>query len=170
MAENVSCTSALGSYPYPSASSVDIILCNMQIPDFHLTKTDRVWNQHTQGPWVSKTDVVEFELCGHRCFLAHQLGKRYEEFRTTSALQTLLSGQTHELSMDSEIGIPVTHDVETARTTGGLYKIPIRFYNHDYGMVGVLDGVWFNDNVLCPVEIKAHSRFRALDRMELAFY
>ena len=72
--------------------------------------------------------------------------------------------------MDSEIRIPVTHDVETARTTGGLYKLPIRFYNHDYGMVGVLDGVWFNDNVLCPVEIKAHSRFRALDRMELAFY
>ena len=102
----------------------------MQIPDIHLTKTDRVWNPHTQGPWVSKTDVVEFELCEHRCFLAHQQGKRYEEFRTTSALQSFLSGQTHELSMNSEIGIVETHDIEAARTTGGLYKVPIRFYNH----------------------------------------
>ena len=142
----------------------------MQIRDFHLTKTGRVWNQDTQGPWVSKTDVVEFELCGHRCFLAHQLDKRYEEFRTPSALQSLLSGQTHELSMDSEIGISVTYDVEKARTTDGLYKVPIRFYNHDYGMVGVLDGIWFNGNILFPVEIKAHNRFRALDRIELAFY
>jgi hypothetical protein len=52
----------------------------------------------------------------------------------------------------------------------GLYKIRIRFYNHDYGMVSELDGIWFANGALCPVEIKAHSRFRALDRQELAVY
>lgn len=136
----------------------------------HLSRNGRVWDVDTQGPWISKTDLVEFELCRYRYYLAHQQGKAYREFRTSTSLQLLLSGHAHEQSVDSEIGIVETEDVESARAEGGLYKIRTRFYNHDYGIVGVLDGIWFENDVLCPVEIKSHSRFRTLDRQELAFY
>jgi len=48
--------------------------------------------------------------------------------------------------------------------------VPIRFYNHDYGIVGTLDAIWFENDILFPVEIKQHRQFRKLDRQELAFY
>ena len=88
----------------------------MEIPVIHLSNVHSVWNTDTQGPWVSKIDLVEFELCGYRYYLAHRQGKTYREFRTTSSLQLLLSRQAHEQSVDFNIPIVETQDVEVART------------------------------------------------------
>ena len=142
----------------------------MQILDLHISKTDKVWDVDAQGPWVSKTDLVEFERCSYRVFLAHQEQKPYNDYRTPFALLPLLAGQDHEKSVESNIELVETEDIAAARAEGGVYKVPLRIYNHDYGMVGVLDAIWFKENVLFPVEIKMHSRFRTLDRQELVFY
>lgn len=153
-----------------SIDSSDIIPLDMDNSVVHLSRNGRVWDVDTQGPWISKTDLVEFELCRYRYYLAHQQGKAFREFRNASSLRLLESGHAHELSAASNIGIIDSPDIDAARTHGGLFKIRTRFYNHDYGMVGELDCIWFENDVLCPVEIKSHSKFRPMDRQELAFY
>lgn len=142
----------------------------MQMPVVHLSRANQVWDAGSQGPWVSKTDLVQFERCAYRVFLAHQEGKLYDEFRTQSVLQILGLGQDHELDVVSDIEVVETVDIEVARAEGGLHRVNVHFYNHDYGIEGILDVIKFEDDVLFPVEIKSSGRLQPIFRKELAFY
>ena len=138
--------------------------------NIHLSKDQRRWDPDTHGPWVTKTDVVEFERCAYRVFLAHQQNRPYLDYRTKSAQQLLSLGVETERSVAANLGLTETSDLDAARFEGGLIRVPIQFFNHDLGITGLLDGIMFENDVLVPVEVKAHNRLRRSDRLELAFY
>ncbi len=135
----------------------------------------QVWDDNRQGPWVSKTDVVQFTRCPYRVSLNHQKGIPYGDFLKPDRrrfffaagieLETELvdeATESEELRLVSSIGDIHSQD--------GLVKVLSPIRNHELGIVGWPDMLIVEGGRLLPVEIKSHAYVRETDVMELALY
>lgn len=132
----------------------------------------RPWQPDRKGPWVSKTDVLQFLQCPYRVFLHHQNGTPYEEFLGPELRQQLFEpGIAWEETVLAQQKALEIDSLDQARQMEGSLILPPLIRNHDLGLVGRPDLLYIEKGMPVPVEIKRrHQLEPERDRLELAFY
>ncbi len=133
------------------------------------------WDTGRDGPWVSKTDVVQYTRCPYKVFLSHQESIPYEDFLKPELRNFLFSGGI-ELETEiveqalSEEGLTIAESVEDTHSQDGLVRVLSPVRNHELGIVGMPDMLVVEDGAVVPIEVKNHSQVKPTDWIELAFY
>ena len=133
------------------------------------------WDDKYQGPWVSKTDVVQYKRCPYRVSLNFQEGIPYGDFlkpelrRFFFAAGIELETKVVEETIEDEKPRPAS-SIKDIRSQDRLITIPGPIRNHDLGIEGWPDMLMVENGRLLPVEIKNHSYVKPLDKIELALY
>ena len=127
------------------------------------------------GPWVSKTDVIQYERCPYRVALNYQEGIPYGEFLKPELRNFFFAGG---IEFETEVvkeaveheELRIATSVEDIRSQEGLARVLSPILNHELGMTGMPDLIKVERGRLIPVEIKNHSDVTWYDQIELAFY
>ena len=133
------------------------------------------WDIGRDGPWVSKTDVVQYTRCPYKVFLSHQESIPYEDFLKPELRNFLFSGGI-ELETEiveqalSEEGLTIAESVEDTHSQDGLVRALSPVRNHELGIAGMPDMLVVEDGAVVPIEVKNHSQVKPTDWIELAFY
>ena len=145
------------------------------IDDLVLDIGRQEWNTENQGPWASKTDVIQYKKCRYKVSLNHQERIPYQEFLKPELRNFFFAGGIEfetkivEGAIDKE-ELRSAASIKDIPSQDGLVRILSPIRNHELGIVGMPDMLSVENGRLVPVEIKNHSYVTRLDKIELAFY